>query len=154
MLRRSARSATAQPIASTSAKRSASPPASGSAGKRTKIEIESSLFDAESNDEDARPPVKKEEDEKPKKKRSPAKFVLKLEKAAPTPKRWREAYDLIAEQRKSIVAAVDTMGCEQGGREADEKPPSEKVSSRIWLHFPLLPHSDPLRLSSALKDHY
>lgn len=130
MLRRSARSATAQPVASTSAKRSASP--SSSAVKKPKIEIES-LFNSELDDEDAKPAVKEEEDEKPKKKRSPAKFVLKLDKAAPTPKRWKEAYDIIAEQRKSIVAAVDTMGCEQGGRDADEKPPSEKVSLEILV---------------------
>lgn len=127
MQRRTLRSATSTPVASTSAKRSASPSSTPakSVDKKAKIEIES-LFSAANDDEDLKPV--KDEEEKPKKKRSPAKFVLKLEKAHPVPKRWKEAYDIIAEQRKSIRAAVDTMGCEQGGRAADEKPPSEKVS--------------------------
>lgn len=33
------------------------------------------------------------------------------------PRRWREVYTLLAQQRAEIVAPVDTMGCEENGQE-------------------------------------
>lgn len=71
------------------------------------------------------------EDVKPKKSPSPRKpkpFVNSLAKPHPEPAKWKIQYEMIKEARKSIVAAVDVMGCIQGGREAGEEAPSEKVS--------------------------
>lgn len=65
-------------------------------------------------------------DVKPKSPRKPKAFVNSLATPHPAPSRWREVYDIIAKQRKGIVAPVDTMGCEQGGRGPEEKPPSER----------------------------
>ncbi|SGY76700.1 BQ5605_C005g03508 [Microbotryum silenes-dioicae] len=81
--------------------------------------------------------------------RKPTAFVVKLDKAHPEPKRWREAYEIIREQRKRvgslrIIAPVDTMGCEQGGRERDTAPPSEK-DNRLSILVSLM-------LSSQTKD--
>ncbi|GAA5845621.1 hypothetical protein JCM9279_006051 [Rhodotorula babjevae] len=53
--------------------------------------------------------------------RKPKVHVTKLDKPHPAPKNWERTYAVIREQRKGIVAAVDLMGCEQGGREAQKK---------------------------------
>ncbi|SCV69483.1 BQ2448_2503 [Microbotryum intermedium] len=76
--------------------------------------------------------------------RKPTPFVVKLHKAHPEPKRWREAYEIIRKQRKRIVAPVDTMGCEQGGRERGTAPPSDK-DNRLSILVSLM-------LSSQTKD--
>ncbi|KAK4701280.1 hypothetical protein P7C70_g4952, partial [Phenoliferia sp. Uapishka_3] len=49
--------------------------------------------------------------------RKPTPFKVALDKAHPAPNRWEEAYEIIRQQREGIVAPVDTMGCEQGGRD-------------------------------------
>lgn len=52
---------------------------------------------------------------------SPSKKKLKtivkqaLLQPVPPPPRWREAYALIEEQRKTFIAPVDTMGCDKAG---------------------------------------
>ncbi|SCZ97225.1 BZ3500_MvSof-1268-A1-R1_Chr4-2g07071 [Microbotryum saponariae] len=76
--------------------------------------------------------------------RKPTAFVVRLDKAHPEPKRWREAYEIIREQRQRIVAPVDTMGCEQGGRERDTALPSDK-DNRLSILVSLM-------LSSQTKD--
>ncbi|GAA5914476.1 hypothetical protein JCM8208_004461 [Rhodotorula glutinis] len=53
--------------------------------------------------------------------RKPKPHVTKLAVPHPAPKNWERTYAVIREQRKGIVAAVDLMGCEQGGREAQKK---------------------------------
>ncbi|GAA5938276.1 hypothetical protein JCM3775_002935 [Rhodotorula graminis] len=53
--------------------------------------------------------------------RKPKPHVTKLANPHPAPKNWERTYAVIREQRKGIVAAVDLMGCEQGGREAQKK---------------------------------
>lgn len=71
------------------------------------------------------------EDIKPKKSPSPRKpkpFINSLAKPHPEPAKWKIQYEMIKEARKSIVAAVDLMGCVQGGREPGEEVPNEKVS--------------------------
>lgn len=42
-------------------------------------------------------------------KKSPTKNRPALDKALPAPKRWQECYDTILEQRKGIIAPVDSM---------------------------------------------
>ncbi|KAM0792169.1 hypothetical protein ACM66B_004866 [Microbotryomycetes sp. NB124-2] len=76
--------------------------------------------------------------------RKPKVHVEKLDKPHPEPTKWRKQYEIIQEQRKRIVAPVDTMGCEQGGRERDEAPPSEKDKRLSTLVS--------LMLSSQTKD--
>lgn len=49
-----------------------------------------------------------------------------------------------------IVAPVDTMGCEQGGRERTDVPPSDKVScevGRLWVPLTNRPTPQDNRLS-------
>ncbi|KAK4048714.1 alpha,alpha-trehalase nth1 [Microbotryomycetes sp. JL221] len=58
--------------------------------------------------------------------RKPKPHVEKLDKPHPEPKKWLQQYEVIEQQRKRIVAPVDTMGCEQGGRDRNEPPPSDK----------------------------
>ncbi|BGP37896.1 alpha,alpha-trehalase nth1 [Rhodotorula kratochvilovae] len=74
--------------------------------------------------EDLKPtPVAKE-----KKARSPRKPKAHVEKLAiphPAPKNWERTYEVIRRQREGIVAPVDTMGCEQGGRDAQKKEEDE-----------------------------
>lgn len=71
-------------------------------------------------------------------------FKIALEKAHPTPPRWKEAYDIIKLQRSGIVAAVDTMGCEQGGLTTGAVDINEK-DSRLAILVSLM-------LSSQTKD--
>lgn len=116
--------------------------------KSLKEEDSDSAEDAEEEEEelDVKPsPAKKPSKPKP--------FVNSLSKPHPAPKRWKEQLAVLQEQRKTvgrsvsrtddedvlievlvqIVAAVDLMGCEQGGRTPDEKPPSDKVGSQTML---------------------
>ncbi|EPQ28664.1 uncharacterized protein PFL1_03967 [Pseudozyma flocculosa PF-1] len=53
----------------------------------------------------------------PRKKAKPIKIDLSDSEAHPAPPRWQETYALLAKQRSRIVAPVDTMGCEENGRE-------------------------------------
>ncbi|GAA6036963.1 hypothetical protein JCM8097_005481 [Rhodosporidiobolus ruineniae] len=66
-----------------------------------------------------------EEDLKPKKKakspRKPRPHVEALAVPHPAPKEWERVYEIIRKQREGIVAPVDTMGCEQGGRDRAKK---------------------------------
>jgi hypothetical protein len=54
--------------------------------------------------------------------RTPKPFKIEYEEHErhPEPKRWREAHDIIAEQRKTIVAPVDLMGCTEAGKLEDD----------------------------------
>lgn len=49
----------------------------------------------------------------------PIKLDLDPSEAVPAPKRWQEQYEVLIKQRKRIVAPVDTLGCEENGK--DEK---------------------------------
>lgn len=56
----------------------------------------------------------------PPKNNSPTKKAKTIVKQAllnppPAPERWREVYDLIKQQRRTFVAPVDRMGCDQAG---------------------------------------
>jgi endonuclease-3 len=72
--------------------------------------------------------VKEEEDGKPPLKRSPSKKAS-LVVPHPPPKNWEKQYEIIREQRKRIVAPVDLMGCEQGGRNPEE--PVVELSRKV-----------------------
>ncbi|KAI5479324.1 endonuclease III [Pseudohyphozyma bogoriensis] len=76
--------------------------------------------------------------------RKPPVFKVALDKAHPAPKRWEEAYEIIRKQREGIVAPVDTMGCEQGGRERTDEKPSQR-DERLSILVSLM-------LSSQTKD--
>ncbi|GAA94731.1 hypothetical protein E5Q_01385 [Mixia osmundae IAM 14324] len=41
---------------------------------------------------------------------------LKLDRPHPAPTRWQEQWRVLTEQRKTIIAPVDTMGCDKAGR--------------------------------------
>jgi endonuclease-3 len=51
----------------------------------------------------------------PSKKKSKTIVKQALVEPVPPPPRWREAYALITEQRKTFIAPVDTMGCDKAG---------------------------------------
>ncbi|CAD6905676.1 unnamed protein product [Tilletia controversa] len=53
----------------------------------------------------------------PRKTNKPIKRDLEAHEAHPAPARWQETYSLLLEQRRRIVAPVDTMGCEEAGDE-------------------------------------
>lgn len=95
------------------------------------------LFDAPSDSEDdeadfdpPKPIVKAEEADIKPKKRSPSKKPSLLVAHA-APPRWEQQYDIIRDQRKRIVAPVDMMGCEQGGRDGNE--PVVEISWKVSL---------------------
>lgn len=50
--------------------------------------------------------------------------------------RWKEALDLIKEQRKTLIAPVDTMGCDEAGKLEDEqdRPDSDARVRALLLH--------------------
>lgn len=53
--------------------------------------------------------------------RSPKKAIkLQLDTPHPAPLRWRECLDVIEAQRKTIIAPVDTMGCDDAGKLEDD----------------------------------
>ncbi|KAG0152226.1 hypothetical protein CROQUDRAFT_650321 [Cronartium quercuum f. sp. fusiforme G11] len=87
------------------------------------------------------------------KEKSPRKakvIKLALDSPHPPPPRWQETYALIKEQRASIVAPVDTMGCDKAGDEdhtrPDHKlPPRSDVDRRLSCLVSLM-------LSSQTKD--
>ncbi|GAA5891567.1 hypothetical protein JCM5296_004260 [Sporobolomyces johnsonii] len=77
--------------------------------------------------------VKEEQEEdkpaKAKKAKSPRKpkpHITALAVPHPPPKEWERTYDIIRKQRERILAPVDTMGCEQGGRDVDAKKDEEE----------------------------
>ncbi|KAK4053685.1 alpha,alpha-trehalase nth1 [Microbotryomycetes sp. JL201] len=76
--------------------------------------------------------------------RKPKPHIEKLDVPHPDPLKWREQYEMIQKMRENIVAPVDTMGCEQGGRERNETPPSDK-DNRLSILVSLM-------LSSQTKD--
>lgn len=47
----------------------------------------------------------------------PIKVELDASEARPAPKRWQEQYEVLAKQRRRIVAPVDTMGCQENGKD-------------------------------------
>jgi endonuclease-3 len=49
----------------------------------------------------------------------PIKIDLNASEARAAPKRWKEQYEVLIKQRRRIVAPVDTMGCQENGK--DEK---------------------------------
>ncbi|GAA5830162.1 hypothetical protein JCM3766R1_002804 [Sporobolomyces carnicolor] len=110
---------------------------------------ESSDEDEWPEEEDSRPAVKDESpvEVKPVKKRtaSPSKKAALLV-PHPAPRNWERQYEIINEQRKRIVAPVDLMGCEQGGRDA-----SEPVVELSWKDRKLSTLVS-LMLSSQTKD--
>ncbi|ORY78466.1 DNA glycosylase [Leucosporidium creatinivorum] len=130
----SATSPSTTPLKRTRVTRStASSPAAGSSTAATA---------KEEDEEDEKKPVKVAK--KATTPRKPKPFQEKLDKAHPEPKRWREQYEAIRKQRETIVAPVDTMGCEQGGRDRDEAPTNEK-DNRLSILVSLM-------LSSQTKD--
>lgn len=57
-----------------------------------------------------------------------------LDKPHPAPENWREVYDTIKKMRSSIVAPVDTMGCDQAQfKETDPKVRATILYSRLSL---------------------
>ncbi|BGO89397.1 hypothetical protein NBRC10512_006313 [Rhodotorula toruloides] len=97
-----------------------------------------------------------EEDVKPAKKaRSPRKPKPHVERLAvphPAPKRWEETYEVIRKQRERIIAPVDTMGCEQGGKEAkreDEEVKPQRIETEKDRRLSVIVS---LMLSSQTKD--
>lgn len=49
---------------------------------------------------------------------------------------WQEALDLITEQRKSLIAPVDSMGCDDAGKlEDDAVAPRLDTDPRVSLLF-------------------
>jgi endonuclease-3 len=55
----------------------------------------------------------------------PIKLELDASEARPAPKRWQEQYAVLTRQRKRILAPVDTLGCEENGK--DEKRKDVKI---------------------------
>ncbi|KAK0550666.1 orotidine 5'-phosphate decarboxylase [Tilletia horrida] len=51
----------------------------------------------------------------PRKANKPIKRELEAHEAHPAPPRWKETYALLLQQRRRIVAPVDTLGCEEAG---------------------------------------
>lgn len=104
------------------------------------------LFDAASDSDTS---IKDEDEEdvkpvvvRPKPTRKPTPRKLALDIPHPAPKNWEKQYAIIEEQRKTIVAPVDMMGCEQGGfdQNGEEKKPV-KLSWKVKPFLSLLPHS-------------
>ncbi|GAA6003189.1 hypothetical protein JCM10207_001793 [Rhodosporidiobolus poonsookiae] len=131
-----------------------------SAALESPVKAESEADEAE--EEDVKPVrgkgkgkgVKQEEEgEKGKKPRSPRKPKAHVEALAiphPAPKGWEKTYEVIRMQRERIVAPVDTMGCEQGGRNAKKEEdgggvPESQADRRLSTLVSLM-------LSSQTKD--
>lgn len=81
------------------------------------------------------------------------KVNLEAHEAHPAPLHWEEVYALLAKQRTRIVAPVDTMGCEENGRQhrradahrARESPEASAKRERLATLVSLM-------LSSQTKD--
>ncbi|BGP22627.1 endonuclease III [Rhodotorula toruloides] len=95
-----------------------------------------SLPKAEEDSEDVKPVKKARSPRKPKP------HVERLAVPHPAPKRWEETYEVIRKQRERIIAPVDTMGCEQGGKESKGEDEKDRRLSVIVS----------LMLSSQTKD--
>lgn len=83
----------------------------------------------------------------------PIKVDLDPAEARTAPKRWREQYELLVKQRRRIVAPVDTMGCQENGKDEkrqDSRSQTETAEERARRErFTIL---ISLMLSSQTKD--
>ncbi|SPO28911.1 related to NTG1 - DNA repair protein [Ustilago trichophora] len=86
--------------------------------------------------------------------RKPIKVNLLPHEAHPAPSNWEIVYNLLSKQRSKIIAPVDTMGCEENGREdrradswrtSDESPEDSAKRERLATLVSLM-------LSSQTKD--
>ncbi|SJX64459.1 related to NTG1-DNA repair protein [Sporisorium reilianum f. sp. reilianum] len=85
--------------------------------------------------------------------KKPIKVNLEPHEAHPAPEHWERVYTLLAHQRRKIVAPVDTMGCEENGRQdrradawrATETPEDAAKRERLATLVSLM-------LSSQTKD--
>jgi endonuclease III len=59
----------------------------------------------------------------------PIKLDLEEHEVKPAPKRWKEQLEVLTKQRKRIIAPVDTLGCEENGRDEKRKDLREMVES-------------------------
>ncbi|KAN0061732.1 orotidine 5'-phosphate decarboxylase [Thecaphora frezii] len=133
----------AAPRSRARAKREASPPASPTKLSTTKPKRSSSRTKPSASPFDV----------SPRKKVKPIKLDLSDSEAHPAPPHWEETYALLAHQRSRIVAPVDTMGCEENGREdrrADTWRP--KLSDEDEAKRERLTTLVSLMLSSQTKD--
>ena len=64
-----------------------------------------------------------------KKTAKPIKLELDASEARAAPKRWKEQYGVLAKQRLRIVAPVDTMGCQENGKEEKREDISRVTES-------------------------
>ncbi|KAF6766922.1 HhH-GPD domain protein [Kalmanozyma brasiliensis GHG001] len=62
--------------------------------------------------------------------KKPIKVNLEPHEAHPAPAHWETVYSLLARQRTKIVAPVDTMGCEENGRE-DRRADSDRAPETV-----------------------
>ncbi|SPO47315.1 related to NTG1 - DNA repair protein [Moesziomyces antarcticus] len=85
--------------------------------------------------------------------KKPLKVDLEPHEAHPAPAHWEKVYELLTKQRARIVAPVDTMGCEENGRE-DRRADSwrEGESSEDAAKRERLATLVSLMLSSQTKD--
>ncbi|BGP13629.1 hypothetical protein JCM10213_007805 [Rhodosporidiobolus nylandii] len=147
--------ATASTSSSAATPTSSSLPASaGSPARRTRSRAAAGLVEL---DEERKPDVKpskgKEKEKKPRSPRKPKVHVEALAVPHPPPQNWETTYEVIRKQREGIVAPVDNMGCEQGGRDRQKKEEGEGKPA------PVEPEQDrrlsilvSLMLSSQTKD--
>ncbi|SPO27901.1 related to NTG1 - DNA repair protein [Ustilago trichophora] len=86
--------------------------------------------------------------------RKPIKVNLLPHEAHPAPPNWEIVYNLLSKQRSKIIAPVDTMGCEENGREdrradswrsSEESPEDAAKRERLATLVSLM-------LSSQTKD--
>lgn len=59
----------------------------------------------------------------------PIKLDLEEHEIKPAPKRWKEQLEVLTKQRKRIIAPVDTLGCEENGRDEKRKDLRETIES-------------------------
>jgi endonuclease-3 len=59
----------------------------------------------------------------------PIKIDLDASEARAAPKRWKEQYEVLIKQRKRIIAPVDTMGCQENGKDEKRKDISSEIES-------------------------
>lgn len=59
----------------------------------------------------------------------PIKLDLEEHEVKPAPKRWKEQLEVLTKQRKRIIAPVDTLGCEENGRDEKRKDLRESIES-------------------------
>lgn len=82
----------------------------------------------------------------------PIKVNLDPSEVKPAPKRWRAQLDVLARQRRRIIAPVDEMGCEENGRDdrrADGWRVEDEEEKKKRERFTVLVS---LMLSSQTKD--